>query len=515
MMKLFKNKIWLIISLTIITNTGNTQSFENEKLQFGEKEIWGYGSYSANLVYHYARTGDVNGDGRADMLLIKNNAIVVRISNGCEFGLETIRFPGDYGGCGRDCHYLFADVNGNNSVDLIKLTKHRAEVKLNTFIHDKDKGWDLWLKTKGADIFGYYGTRIADLNNDGKADLIGGWLTGIVVFPSTGFSFDNQNVQNWTNGNYQSFDQFLDANNDGFLDIYHEFALNGDSAVWVELSNGTSFPDPVNYSNMWEKNDKIPVFGYGDFTGDGKTDLVFKDKRNNKVLVKKSTGTGFTDYETWLDTDDFGAFYIVDNHFVDVTGDGRADLVSFFSDRVEVRRTVFECELNKSLLLNEELTTPINRGKNITTNGSLSLSTGQKANLIAAESIVLKSGFTAKEGSTLFAGIRVCPDSSPNCSEYLRENHVRKGVSNINSVKNNNIQKLTMIPNPSNGMVELNYGKLSERTELIILSDKGVEIFNQYLAAGTSNSFFNFSDFPKGIYFVKLGLYNTKKLIIN
>lgn len=480
-----------------------------EPLKFGLKEVWAYGSYTDQGIN--PQMGDINGDGLADVLVIQDDRVVVRKSNGCEFGPEENWFFGNYSY--GDGWNTFADVNGDNRVDLIKLTQYKARVKLNPGFANTNYPYNLWLELASPDIFGAYGTRIVDLNNDGKADLIGGFIDGIVVFPSTGSSFSEQNVQNWSNGHYQDFDEFLDANNDGFPDIYHEFELNGQSAVWVELSNGTSFPDPINYSNMWEEKDNISVYDYADFTADGKADLVFK---NNIVRIKRSTGTGFTGYETWLDSDDFGANYSIYNNFVDVNGDGRADLVAFLDDRVEVRRTIYKCELNILLLVNNQLIAPDNRGKNITTFGNLSLNSGQTANLSAGESVVFNPGFNAYQGSNLVAGIRACPSSQFGCRPFIEEKQ-STDINNLNlsEEETTHIQQLKIIPNPSQGYAKLIFKKLSQKTELTVLNNKGVSVLKKLLSPNLKETTLNFENLPKGIYFIKLGSNPVERLIIN
>jgi hypothetical protein len=116
-----------------------------------------------------------------------------------------------------------------------------------------------------------------------------------------------------------------------------------DDGVWVSRSTGTSFTTPsrwltgtFGYLVGWrvEAHPRFVV----DITGDGRADIV--GFASDGVYVSVSTGTTFAAASRWL-AGHYGytAGWRVEAHprfVVDVTGDGRADIVGFASDGVYV-----------------------------------------------------------------------------------------------------------------------------------------------------------------------------------
>lgn len=492
---------------------------EIENLRFGPKEIWAYGSYANSNIYPGYRTprmGDVNGDGLSDILLIYENKVVVRLSNGCEFGPEQDWFFGNNSTnfTARPFGFLVGDVNGDNLDDFITHSNQKIWVQLNPGIPNTLSPRQIWVESDYYYFFARLGNRLADLNNDGYSDFVSvAAYSGVHMYPSTGnsFSFDN-NVVYSQSVPIEPY-AYMDANNDGILDFYHEFDFNGESRVWVNLSNGSQFLDQPNYGHQnWEPKDGINVYGFADFNGDGKGDMVFKE---NTVMVKKSTGYSFTGYETWLNSNDFGALYRQYNNFVDVNGDGRADLVAFLDNRVEVRKVISDCETDLIISNNNQLTLPQNRGKNITTSGQLNLGSGQNAYLLAGQSIVLSPGFNAYAGSKLIAKILPCPNNAILCASRISTLPTKLEDSSTAFNTTSKSQSFDIIPNPSNGQVELFFEEIVEKTEVIVYDKMGISVYREILSPKSKNVHINLGNLNKGIYFIKVGSFLPKQLIIN
>ncbi|MBK7653165.1 MAG: VCBS repeat-containing protein [Flammeovirgaceae bacterium] len=237
--------------------------------------------------------GDVNNDGRDDLIGFGLDGVYVALSNGTSFG---------------------AISRWTTSFDL-------------------SHGWTVkdFVRTVG------------DVNNDGRDDLIGFGLDGVYVALSNGTSFGA--ISRWTT----SFDlshgwtvkDFVrtmgDVNNDGRDDLIG-FGLDG---VYVALSNGTSFgaisrwTTSFDLSHGWTVADFVRTVG--DVNNDGREDLIGFGL--DGVYVAPSNGTSFGAISRWTNGFDLSHGWTV-NQFVrtvgDVNFDGRDDLVGFGLDGVYV-----------------------------------------------------------------------------------------------------------------------------------------------------------------------------------
>ncbi len=182
---------------------------------------------------------------------------------------------------------------------------------------------------------------LADVNGDGKADLIAQQSDGIYVALSTGTGAGASGK--WVNsfGTAQGYSDpnvtpvfLLDVNSDGLADAV---GIAGDG-VYVALSNGTGFNAPVKWAsdfgtgNGWTTMDAYPRT-LADINGDGLLDLVgFK---SDGVYVALNTGTGFGPTTKW--GNDFGTASVVayasnsanPRLVQDINGDGLPDIVGF------------------------------------------------------------------------------------------------------------------------------------------------------------------------------------------
>ncbi|CAG9325055.1 unnamed protein product [Blepharisma stoltei] len=91
---------------------------------------------------------------------------------------------------------------------------------------------------------------IEDVNGDGKADIVGFNADGVVVALSNGVNFDKATLWSWwfgssaDAGSWTNFDQFprfvKDMNNDGKADIIGF----GSAGIYIAYSNGKHFEEP-------------------------------------------------------------------------------------------------------------------------------------------------------------------------------------------------------------------------------------------------------------------------------
>lgn len=179
-------------------------------------------------------------------------------------------------------------------------------------------------------------TSLADVNGDGKADILAVNHDGIYIMASDGNSFQ------WKGKGSVPFygdhaTLFADVDGDGRADA---IAVN-QSGVWVMLADkpivgpwGIYYPTGFGTPTKWADG---PLYGarktlVGDVNGDGKADLIMIDQFGG-VRVALSDGTKFTKPQAVTTFANFGTM----GTFVgDVNGDGRADLIMVNGDGVYV-----------------------------------------------------------------------------------------------------------------------------------------------------------------------------------
>jgi hypothetical protein len=303
-----------------------------------------YSQEGWRIEKHPRMVADVNGDGKDDVVGFGYAGVWVGLSNGTSFApISMWTTDYSYNQAWRvELHPRMAgDVNGDGKDDLIGFGYNGVWVALSngtsfapismwtTNFNYSQEGWRIEKHPR----------MVADVNGDGKADLVGFGYDGVWVALSTGTGFDP--ITMWTtNFNYSQEGwrvelhprMTADVNGDGKADLIG-FGYNG---VWVALSNGTSFAPMsmwttnFNYSQEGWRIEKHPRMA-ADVNGDGKADLV--GFGYNGVWVAPSNGAGFDPMSMWTTNFNYSQEgWRVELHprmTGDVNGDGNADLVGF------------------------------------------------------------------------------------------------------------------------------------------------------------------------------------------
>ncbi|WP_253816883.1 FG-GAP-like repeat-containing protein [Myxococcus xanthus] len=180
---------------------------------------------------------------------------------------------------------------------------------------------------------------VADVNGDGKADLIGFADNGVYVALSNGDGFGAPEL--WlTNFGYDAGQWRVkfhertvgDVNGDGKADIVG-FGVAG---VYVSLSTGSSFGP----SNIWIADFGVnqgwswsaTVRTVADVNGDNRADIIGFSESGVYVALANSAGTGFNPTQQWSSEFTYNQQWRVERHVrtvADVNGDNRADIVGF------------------------------------------------------------------------------------------------------------------------------------------------------------------------------------------
>lgn len=185
---------------------------------------------------------------------------------------------------------------------------------------------------------------VADVNGDGKADIIGISAAGNVrVALSTGTSFNSSTI--WLNYNYgENFNLYpvfyADVNGDKKADLV-SFLANG---VYVGLSTGASFSALTLWNSgygtgeTWDNFNGVPRV-VADVDGDGMADVI--GFASSRVIVSFSNGSSFGPgytgiYDFVIQHGGWSSYSLYPRFVADANGDGMADIIGFGSNSVYV-----------------------------------------------------------------------------------------------------------------------------------------------------------------------------------
>jgi uncharacterized protein (DUF2147 family) len=259
-----------------------------------------------NSADHYPRLAvDVDGDAKADIVGFGGSGVFVSLNTGSGFGaavlaLNAFGASDAAGGWSSNdtYHRTMADVDGDGKADIIGFGA------AGTFVSLRASGGYFADPIVGVNAFGasasgggwssdnLYHREVADVNGDGKADIVGFGSSGVYVALAT------------SNGN--------------FADPFFSLNSFGSSAAGGGWNN-----DGIYHREM------------ADVNGDGKADIVGFGGAGVSVPLA-TTGGHFADATLALNSfgtsDSSGGWSSMDQfprHLADVNGDGRADVVGF------------------------------------------------------------------------------------------------------------------------------------------------------------------------------------------
>jgi hypothetical protein len=245
----------------------------------------------AAVPQSHVRAGDVDGDGRADLVAIQRDGkLNVYLGQG---GTGTNTWgPSTYAGYGwnfRDVEV--ADVDGDHKADLIAIDD---DGKMYVYPNQGGSGTSTW----GPSAYAGYGWNFAhvlagDVDGDGRADLVAIDDDGkMYVYPNKG----GTGTSTWGPSTYagygwNAYSKVLlgDANGDGRADLT---AVDGDAKLHVYLNKGGTGTDTWGANTYAGYGWTFPGLTIGDVNGDGRADLTAIDTDGNLSVYPAAGGTG-------------------------------------------------------------------------------------------------------------------------------------------------------------------------------------------------------------------------------
>lgn len=270
--------------------------------------------------------GDVNGDGRADAVVMFRDSGTAMVALGQASGSFNDPIAWSHGHSVNASNYYLADVNGDNKADLVAFYAATGAAFVSS-----SAGGGFWSPTAWAYGHGAQTTKqfVNDVTGDARADLVtfnnttGSWE----VSASSGSGF--WSPQRWIQGHgVGSKEQILaDFNGDKKADAAIYIAATG--AWHIGLAHGSGFGYPGAWSHG--HGNKASIITAGDVGGDGMADIAYHDRTNYKWSVSGSAGTGFWGSSDWsYDGPSYSG--MTASFLADINGDRKADKVIYFND---------------------------------------------------------------------------------------------------------------------------------------------------------------------------------------
>jgi hypothetical protein len=295
---------------------------------------WPIGSYQRHAV-------DVNGDGKTDLVLMREDEAVVYayLADGAG-GFASTPVVTDVHGNGWTASAYprrFADVNGDGRIDLVLILEYEADAHVflgtdsGAFVAapgSTDIGGNGWTAS-------YYPRYLQDVNGDGRADLVLIPDDEAVVYAflaNADGSFSQTPVvtdvegNGWTASAYPR--RFGDANGDGIADLILLYAHEAHAHVFPGNGDGSFGARVVTHANSSGYSAYFTRY-LEDVNGDGIVDFILIADEEVQTVVFLGKGDGaFVPSSVSTDIDGSGwTASAYPRRFADINGDGIKDLV--------------------------------------------------------------------------------------------------------------------------------------------------------------------------------------------
>ena len=315
-------------------------------------------------------TGDINGDGKADLVWIARNLddfyYVIYLANAAGTGFVSqgyqVDSQSDYA-LQSDGRYHLADINGDGRKDIVWTFIHQNKLGRAVYLTYTDASGSLAFGKVSYDIDADYSPDFytqnqyatGDVNGDGKDDVLWSFVYEedfyqiLYLANANGTGFDKISAQKdatlhtLISAYNDSRVQLSDVNADGKLDAVWTYSVNNrlGRSLYLASDLGTSFVkkssvlDPVGQRTPDTYTFKETRMA--DLNGDGRSDVVFTF--NNAfnfgwvAYLSDTNGEGFTERQTDEIPTTTSPTYENQQYLLgDINADGKTDLVWAYND---------------------------------------------------------------------------------------------------------------------------------------------------------------------------------------
>ena len=312
--------------------TGGTPGTTPTSLSVFLSSSGGYGQpqlYNGGIGLQSVATGDLNGDGKADVAMVNAEGVSVLFNNGSGTLLPPVSFAAGTG----PMWVALGDLNGDGKADLA--VANRGAYDGSRWIAADvgvllNMGGGTFVAANYPAGASPVSVAMADLNGDGKADLAVASGTGVSVLLNNGNGTFGTPAS-YGSGTNPSSVAAADLNGDGKIDL--AVGSGARASVLLNLGNGT-FAAAVNYnfSTGYNGNGWVVI---GDVNGDGRPDLAANTLTDpcSAVAVLFNQGSGVFGIPAYVAASNTNPSSVT---LGDLNGDGKLDLVVPNGDGVGV-----------------------------------------------------------------------------------------------------------------------------------------------------------------------------------
>lgn len=336
-----KNALHFLAFLTLMSGFYSPMIAQSNDFYFTNKNGW-------SMDRHVRTTGDINGDGKDDIIGFGEAGVYVSFSDGTNFSVPQLLLNNLAIGAGAwevNKHpRMVADVNGDGKDDIVGYGGAGVFVALS---QGQTLGQHtIWLNHYFTEANGWNETEhvrtTADVNGDGKADLVGFGGGGVFVAYSDGSKFSEprmliENFAIGAGGWSKSLHTRLmgDINNDNLADI-----IGCGGEVYTSTANGKRFTEIQQHDlsfftnpNWWnlQRHRRMAA----DVNGDGTADLV--GFTESKIYISLMQNGSFQPQQMSLSEFNYTQGWSPLKYPVlmgDFNGDGKSDIIGFKEDKV-------------------------------------------------------------------------------------------------------------------------------------------------------------------------------------
>lgn len=279
-------------------------------------------------------TGDVNGDGRADLIEPMENGagmVDIRVSLSTGSGYSNLSTSANLSPSVSSLAWLKGDVNGDGKVDLVQTFDNGGGLGINVYASTGSGFGMLSSRPSMGQGSGAITWLTGDVNGDGRTDLIqpfdNGGRLGLIVYQSNGAGLVvSSEVANIGQGSGALAWLTGDVNGDGRTDLIQPFDNGGRLGMIIYRGSETGFSVLSGRLDLGQGSGGL-AWLVGDVNADGKTDLIEPFNNNGRLGMLMYTSDG-TQMVFQYGTLDMGHRADALSWLMgDANGDGKADVM--------------------------------------------------------------------------------------------------------------------------------------------------------------------------------------------